>query len=105
MEDNRQIGAEEYVFVQTVVVRSGRRSHWLERFLGKGQVQEIPLAGRLPSARQIQPRLQTDGRLHVRPRDLTVAPLAQRGHSTDFWINTLAGVTLLAFLLSLLLLR
>ncbi len=89
MEENRQLGTGDYVFVQTVVVRSGRRSHWLERALGKGQVQEIPLVSRP----------------QMRPRNLLAPPTASRGHSTDFWINILAVVALGAFLLSLFLLR
>lgn len=92
MEEQRNTSPAEYVFVQTVVVRSARKAHWLERALGRGEVQEIHLAGR-----PLPPRLQGSAPVAARPR------VAQG--SVDLWINTLAVVTLGVFLLSLYLFR
>lgn len=94
MDQNRGGGDPEYVFVQTVVVRSARQTHWLERTLGKGHLQEV---------RSPNPVVPPSSPLET-------ARLPERGSQSrsggvDFWINAIAACTLAAFLLSLYLLR
>jgi len=94
VDQNRGVGDPEYVFVQTVVVRSARQTHWLERTLGKGRPHEV--RGPHPAVPRSSP--------------LEAARLPERGSRNrsgglDFWINAIAAGTLAAFLLSLYLLR
>ncbi|MGE5591666.1 MAG: hypothetical protein ACM3ZA_13795 [Bacillota bacterium] len=102
MDGKSGSGDAEYVFVQTVVVRSARHSGWLERTLGKGRLQELPRVGVTPPV----PRLGmeewgTAGGSHPPAPGRSAA----RPQRVDFWINALALGTLGAFLLSLYLVR
>lgn len=96
VEQNRGVSDPEYVFVQTVVVHSARQTHWPERTLGRGRIQEV--RGLNPMAAQRQRIMQEVGRPSAREPGRGPA-------SVDFWINTIAVGTLAAFLLSLYLLR
>lgn len=94
MDQNRGVGEPDYVFVQTVVVRAARQAHWLERTLGKGRLLEVcGLSRTTPRLGPVQSG-----------RSLRKGPARTPG-SVDFWVNAIAVATLVAFLLSLYLLR
>ncbi len=90
-------GDSEYVFVQTVVVRSVRQSGWLERTMGRGRLQDLPRLG------VAQPVPRVGGHEERAAAGATPALMHRfvKGQNVDLWINALALGTLGAFLLSL----
>lgn len=102
MDGKGSSGDSEYVFVQTVVVRSARHAGWLERSLGRGRFQEMPRIGVAPPV----PRLGADERGPAgAAQPSAFGRSAAQARRVDFWINALALGTLGAFLLSLYLVR
>ena len=91
----------EYVFVQTVVVRSARPSGWLERTMGRGRLQDLPRVG----VAQPVPRVGGHEGRTVAGATPALTHRFIKGPNLDLWINALALGTLGAFLLSLYLVR